>query len=190
MLLLIALACGVAMGCDRRTEAYDPNERPSEPDLSKIFPAGSQRVSEAPSAMPPPPGAAPGPGMAPGPGTAPSRGSNAAPVSGTVRLGDAVRDKVPSGATLFVIARTGPGPPLAVRRIASPTFPLSFSLGPEDRMIQQMPFVGPIQLSARLDADGNAMSRDAGDLQGASQDVYQPGASGIELVIDEVMSGE
>ena len=44
--------------------------------------------------------------------------------------------RVPSGAVLFLIARTGGGgPPTAVRRIADPSFPLEFSIGPEDRML-------------------------------------------------------
>ena len=50
--------------------------------------------------------------------------------------------------------------------MAAPSFPLDFSLGPEDRMIQAMPFAGPLGLSARIDADGNATSREPGDLQG------------------------
>jgi hypothetical protein len=44
-------------------------------------------------------------------------------------------------------------------------------------MIKQMPFVGPIQLSARLDADGNAMTRAPGTPQGQAAAMHQPGAA-------------
>ena len=51
-------------------------------------------------------------------------------------------------------------------------------------MIQSMPFEGPLRLSARLDADGNAMSRDPGDLLGEASAPVQTGARGVEIVID------
>ena len=70
---------------------------------------------------------------------------------------------------LFLIARTAAaGPPLAVKRIEAPSFPLDFEIGPDDRMIQAMPFAGSVQLTARLDSDGNATSRTPGDLQGVA----------------------
>ena len=57
--------------------------------------------------------------------------------------------RVPEGGTLFIIARRGAGggPPLAVRRIPSPRFPLEFSIGPENVMIPGVVFEGDILLS-------------------------------------------
>jgi hypothetical protein len=72
-----------------------------------------------------------------------------------------------------------------VKRVASPRFPFEFSIGPEDRMIQTMPFEGPLTLTARLDGDGNATTREAGDLQGEIPDSVDPGASGLTLTLDE-----
>jgi hypothetical protein len=182
--LAFAAALAVAPGCDRAVEPYVPGEKPEQPDLSRIFPEGAERAAEAPM------GAADAPGNAPaGRGAAPVAGGDAAPVSGTVQLAPGFERKVPAGAILFLIARGGQagGPPLAVKRIESPRFPLEFSLGPGDRMIQAMPFQGPLQLSARLDTDGNAMTRTPGDLQGAAQGSYQPGESGVAIVIDQVL---
>ena len=89
---------------------------------------------------------------------------------------------------LFIIARRGAtGPPLAVKRVSAPRFPLDFSLGPDDRMIQAMPFQGPIRLSARIDADGNASTRSPGDLQTNSDTAYDPGARSITLLINEAL---
>ena len=56
-----------------------------------------------------------------------------------------------------------------------------------DRMIAAMPFAGPFQLVARIDADRDAVTRNPGDLQGDADGSFEPGASGIEIVIDEVL---
>jgi hypothetical protein len=74
-----------------------------------------------------------------------------------------------------------------VRRIESPRFPLDFEIGPGDRMLEQMPFAGPFELVVRVDADHNAMTKNPGDLQGQADGSFAPGASGIEIVIDEVL---
>jgi hypothetical protein len=187
--LLVAVA---AFGCDRAVEPYVPGEKPEQPDLSRIFPEGAERAAEkkgapmggaAASGMPGAP-AAPG-----GRGAPPVAGGGGTPVSGTIALAPGFEAKVPAGAILFLIARTGTGggPPLAVKRVESPRFPMEFSLGPDDRKIKAMPFEGPLQLSARLDADGNAMTRAPGDLLGETPQSHQPGESDIAIVIDQAL---
>jgi hypothetical protein len=174
-LLLVALSSA----CDRNIEPYDPNEKVEKPDLSKIFPEGAERSGDAEvlrGAMPP----------EEAPVAPPPRGGE--PLSGTIRLAGDLEGRVPAGAVLFLIARTGGGgPPTAVRRIPDPRFPLDFEIGPDDRMIDAMPFEGPFQLTARIDADRNAMTRNPGDLQGEADGSFAPGASRIEIVIDEVL---
>jgi cytochrome c-type biogenesis protein CcmH len=109
-----------------------------------------------------------------------------APIHGTLRLAAELQGAQPSGAVLFLIARTAAGgPPLAVKRIEAPRFPLDFEIGPDDRMIKSMPFAGSVLITARLDTDGNATSRTPGDLQGAAGQAVSPGASGVEIVIDQ-----
>ena len=186
------LALALAFGCDRAVEPYVPGEKAEQPDLSRIFPEGAERATKE-GPMPGQGGARPGMAGAP-PGGASSSppaaaGDTAKPVGGTITLGPGYERKVPAGAILFVIARGGAasGPPLAVKRIESPTFPLEFTLGPDDRMIKEMPFVGPLQITARLDADGNAMTRAPGDLQGQAKAPAQPGEQGIAVVIDQAL---
>ncbi len=87
----------------------------------------------------------------------------------------------------MIVRHGGAGPPLAVKRIPSPSFPLDFEIGPDDRMIQAMPFAGPLLLTARIDGDGDAMSREPGDLVGASPDPHEPGASGVVVEIGEAL---
>lgn len=174
-LLLAALAAA----CDRNIEPYDPNEQVAKPDLSRIFPEGAERSGDAQALRESSPPAEAPLAPAPRPG---------APLSGTIRLADDLAGRVPAGAVLFLIARTGGGgPPTAVRRIPDPSFPLDFELGPDDRMIEAMPFEGPFQLTARIDADRNAMTRNPGDLQGEAEGSFAPGAEDIEIVIDEVL---
>ncbi len=174
------LLLAVAAGCDRNVEPYVPGEEPRQPDLSKIFPAGAEQAERGPIEMPPAPTPEGGRGADPFAG--------AAPIRGTVRVAPDLAGRLPQGGVLFVIARPGAsGPPLAVKRVSSPSFPLQFSLGPEDRMIRTMPFSGELLLTARLDADGDATSRAPGDLQGRAAGAHAPGASGVEIVLDEVL---
>ena len=42
--LPLLLSVALAGGCDRRIEAYDPDEKVEAPDLSRIFPAGAERA--------------------------------------------------------------------------------------------------------------------------------------------------
>ena len=188
--MLVAIA---AFGCDRAVEPYVPGEKPEQPDLSRIFPEGAERAAEKKGGGPMGGAAASGMPGAPadpaGRGAPPAAGDGGAPVSGTIALAPGFEAKVPAGAALFLIVRTGAGggPPLAVKRVESPRFPIEFSIGPDDRMIKTMPFEGPLQLSARLDAYGNAMTRAAGDLQGETPQPHQPGESGIAIVIDQVL---
>ena len=186
-LVIVCVAAAALLGCDRNIDPYtdDPVE---QPDLSRIFPEGAQG-GERPPIMPLVGGADAWTGAA-ARGSAPpqARSGSAQAVRGKLVLAPGLEDSIPSGAILFVIARVGSaGPPTAVLRIPNPEFPLEFAIGPEHRMIQQMPFVGPFTLTARVDADGNAMTRNPGDLQGAAEAAHGPGATGIEIVIDEVL---
>lgn len=69
-----------------------------------------------------------------------------------------------SGPTLFVALRgEAPGPPAAVKRVANPSFPLELTISADDSMMgQPLPQRG--NLSIHLDGDGNASTKEAGDL--------------------------
>lgn len=107
---------------------------------------------------------------------------------GTVALGDAVSGKVPSGGILFVIVRQAGmpdrGPPLAVKRVNDPSFPVHFEVGPGDAMMQGVPFSGPFDVYARLDADGNAMTREPEDLVASAPASAVAAGGSAELVLD------
>ena len=178
--LALAIGIALALGCDRKIEPFVPGEKPEPPDLSRIFPEGAEKAARQEAESGAPRGGRSAPPMA---GT-----STAQPISGTVSIAPELAGRIPPGSVLFVIARSADtGPPLAVKRIPDPKLPLAFSIGPDDRMIQAMPFAGPIKLSARIDSDGNAMTRLPGDLTGAAPEPHQPGDSGVALVIDQVL---
>jgi hypothetical protein len=89
----------------------------------------------------------------------------------------------PNVGVIFIYARhpgQTSGPPVAVKRISQPNLPLVFSLGPADQMIKGMPFPELLDLSARWDLDGNAMTKGPEDLR-ASQAGIAAGSGGIEL---------
>jgi hypothetical protein len=105
-----------------------------------------------------------------------------ASIEGTLRVSDDVI--VPANAVLFLIARsTSGGPPLAVRKLAAGPFPLAFQIGPEHTMIAGRPFHGPVQLSARIDEDGDAISRGPRDSAGEAPTPVEPGTTGVEILL-------
>ena len=106
-------------------------------------------------------------------------------ITGTVTLSPTLRAGTPSEGALFIIARQGDGPPLAVKRIPNPTFPMAFSLGPEDRMLQGASFEGEVTLLARLKRDGRVGPPAPGDLQGEARAPVRVGRRGVEIVLDK-----
>ncbi|HME73653.1 MAG TPA: hypothetical protein VKM54_27895 [Myxococcota bacterium] len=186
------LVLALALGCDRKVEPYVPGEEPAAPDLSRIFPRGAEQAKQEEEGAAKAGGrasaAASGSMAGAPPGAATERGTLAPPIRGTVTIAPGLVERAPKGAVLFLIARRGSsGPPTAVKRIPNPTFPLEFELGPEDRMIEAMPWSGPLQLTARLDSDGNATTRSPGDLQGAAPGPTNPGDAQVSIVLDEVL---
>ncbi len=185
---LVAAAMLWTSSCDRNVEHFVPGEKPAVPDLSKIFPApeapgetGSQVMASMPDAR--------APGVQPMAGRrGNTEASVASSIRGFVQLAPEIQQYAPADAILFVIARrngAAGGPPLAVRRFVEPRFPVEFEVGPEHVMVPGQAFDGEIRLSARLDSDGNAMTRLPGDLQGNLNGSVSPGARDIAIVLNE-----
>jgi len=180
LVLLLVLTC---VTCNRNIEPYVEGEEPREPNLARIFPEGADapgpglRGSGAAGNLPAPPSDRPAAASAPG-----------AEIQGTLEISDELAGRGPAQATLFLIARregSTAGPPLAVVRIPSPTLPMPFTIGPQNVLIQGMPFTGAIRLTARLDGDGDPMTRQPGDLSGTAAQASAPGERGIRIVFDQ-----
>jgi cytochrome c-type biogenesis protein CcmH len=155
--------------------------------LLTMVPAGEERNEIAKVLAEIPAGSAQK-GQAPSPPAKPAMTPISAQISGTIAIDPKLKAGVDPNATLFIIARPAAGaagPPLAVKRIDKPTFPLSFTLGQENVMMQGMPFTGKINITVRLDKDGNAATRGAGDLTGEyKKNPADVGAKNVDIVID------
>jgi hypothetical protein len=185
--VLLAL---LGAGCDRNTEPFVEGEEPRPPDLARIFPGATSDEQSAPAQ---PMGAADGlPPAAGEPAEIAGGGAETIgeSIRGTIALSPELLSGMPASGpngSLFVIARphgVSAGPPLAVLRISQPRFPVSFEIGPENVMIPSMRFEGEIQISARLDSDGDAMTQLPGDLSGSASSPYAPGASDVDILLD------
>ena len=54
-------------------------------------------------------------------------------------------------------------------------------------MMQGRPFSGKVSLSVRLDKDGNAMTREAGNLSGDyKKNPVEVGSKNVDIVLDQI----
>ena len=173
----------LGLGCDRNLEPFDPNESSKAPDMGHIFPEGAQQGP----GLRRPVGMETSPDPARGIPPAAPQAAAGETIRGRVSLGPDLAEGITGQGVLFVIARSGgatAGPPLAVVRIPGPSFPIDFEIGQANVMIPGMRFEGPISVTARLDADGNAMTRAPGDVQGSAPGMVEPGSQ-VEILLDQ-----
>jgi cytochrome c-type biogenesis protein CcmH len=128
--------------------------------------------------------------------TQPSAGATAAvaatPVTDgiplRVEIAPALAGKVPAGATLFILARSGAGgPPIAALRRSSSELPLEVSLTDANAMVPgaSLKQVDSLALVARVSLTGRPIAS-SGDLYGEVR--YDPATTGrIRLIIDRVV---
>ena len=111
-------------------------------------------------------------------------------IAGKITIDPKLKDKLDPQAALFIIARAAAGaggPPLAVKKIAKPAFPLNYSISQENVMMQGTPFSGKINITVRLDKDGNTTTRGAGDMTGEyKKNPVDVGAQNVDVVIDQL----
>jgi cytochrome c-type biogenesis protein CcmH/NrfF/Flp pilus assembly protein TadD len=111
------------------------------------------------------------------------------PITGKISIDPKLKGSVKSQAVLFIIARSGEGgggPPLAVKKFEHPVFPLTYSLGPENVMMQGKPFSGKVTITVRLDQDGNPVTRQPGDLTGEyKNNPVDVGSKNVDVVLDQ-----
>jgi len=71
---------------------------------------------------------------------------------------------------LFIIAKSpAGGPPVAVKRIDSPKFPMTFMLSPMNNMVGTDFYEGDLALTVRLDKDGVAGPKQTEDIEVVTQ---------------------
>jgi hypothetical protein len=118
---------------------------------------------------------------------APAMGDASTLVEGTIELGADVAATVKAGDVIFLTARPldaagAPGRTMAADRVeVGAAWPLRFQLTSAHRM-SDAPMTGPALVVARVDRDGEAMTREPGDVEGSAR-VTLP-ATGLKIVLD------
>jgi cytochrome c-type biogenesis protein CcmH len=105
------------------------------------------------------------------------------PIHVTLDLDPAARSKLTPSSVVFVIARgegVAAGPPAAVKRLTGVSFPITFDITSADSMMGQ-PLPPRVRLEARIDSDGNPLTKDPNDPVGV-QDGVALGAT-VRLVL-------
>jgi len=108
-------------------------------------------------------------------------------ISGTVELEQELKDAVKPEDTVFVIARKAAGgPPLAAKKIPATAFPLTFTLTEKDVMMGG-PFEGDVEITVRIDKDGDAMTKNPGDMHGKSAGTVSVGDKNVKVLINQTI---
>jgi cytochrome c-type biogenesis protein CcmH len=172
VLLLSLLVLVQVSACDKQAAAPPPNAQQATKGLPPIG-KGPAPAATVPAA------AAPAPAPTP---------TSSATLEGTIDIAPAFKDQVKPGDVLFLVARAVDASgnvqrmPVAVDRVQVAAFPLAFRLTSENVMVAGTPFAGAMQLTARIDKDGDAMTREAGDVEGSTK-VTVP-QKGITITLD------
>ena len=196
--ILIAMI-GSGLACAKESAPAAPTPQPSGAAslpahaASQPVHAASQPVhaaSQPGHAASQPGHAAPQPGQAGWqPGIAPAMGPSDAPVSGLVKLAEGVpADAVKPTDVLFIMARkiipgAQPGQLVAVQRQANIVLPMRYQLSAKDLMMPGMPFAGPFDIQARLDRDGDPMTKGDTDLYFTAPGPVAGGSEGVHLML-------
>lgn len=108
-------------------------------------------------------------------------------MSGELQLDPKVKGKVAEGDVIYLVARSAdqPGPPLAVKRMVAGKFPMHFELDGRDAMMAGTKLSGKVTLNVRVDKDGDAMTKNPGDVTG-TKTVSLP-AQKVVLNLDTVL---
>ena len=112
-------------------------------------------------------------------------------IAGTLAVPATNKDKVKAGDTIFLVVRRAedsgaPGPILAVKRLDAKSFPQPFVVDGRDAMMAGTALSGKVQVTARIDKDGNATTKNPGDLVGTSP-VLTPPAKQVVINLDKVL---
>ncbi|TWI12619.1 tetratricopeptide repeat protein [Aerolutibacter ruishenii] len=106
-----------------------------------------------------------------------------------VELADALRAKLPAGATLFVVAREPGGPPIpvAAEKVSAAQLPLELRLDDADSLMptKKLSDLANAEISARLSITGIATPQ-AGDLEAAPVQTTTDAKAPVVLKIDRV----
>lgn len=139
-------------------------------------------------------GGAAAPALAPNPHNphgdgVPTQVGGGAPITGLIKLDEGLGpDAIRPTDVLFIMARESQGNGnfgrlVAVKRVAPVELPARYELTAQDVMVVGTPFTGPFIVMARLDRDGDPMTRGEDDLYAHLVDPVNPGQEGVHLTL-------
>jgi hypothetical protein len=167
------LACMVVMaGACKKNEEAPAATQPTPAAQEGGMPAGH-----------PPIGGAPGAAMA-----VPPAGPSGE-IKGVLDVAPTMAGKIKAGDTIFLMARNGAtNGMVAVARLTAPEkFPLPFTLTGSNVMLPGGSLSGELRLTARVDKDGDAMSKNPGDVTGEVPELVKVPADNVRLVFSQVL---
>jgi len=111
-------------------------------------------------------------------------------VKGVIKVHAKAKDKVAPGGAVFVIVKRSvdgapSGPPLAVDKLTWGKAELPFEMTEKQAMIAGTELTGEVVVTARYDQDGDALSKQPGDVSGSVR-VKIP-ADKVTLTLDDVL---
>ena len=185
---------GLSVSCSKQNEAQTEKAAPS--GIPPLEGASKQEPVPGGRALPPghPPIGKPGAGKSAhagdpfqGGGTIPAAGGPA--VEGEIALSPTLKQKAKVGTVLFLSIRQDqggtPGQVLAVDRFEAKALPVRFSVDASKAMVPGTSFAGDVLIMARIDQDGDAMTKSPGDLQGMAK--ARIPAKDVRVTIDTVL---
>lgn len=113
-------------------------------------------------------------------------------IKGRVEISEALRAKVKAGTTLFISVRRFEGKGkrgmiMAAKKLpvgGASLFPLDFTISQRDVMMGGTKLNGPVTLAARIDQDGDAISKQPGDIEGAHKGSIVVGKGTGSIMLD------
>lgn len=166
-------AKAAAAAIDKAIEQHPQDEARLRDVLAKIQANATTPAAGAPVENPE---------LPPGHPPMPSSGPEAA-ASPVIRITLAVSTPAPQGGIVYIIARPegeAGGHPIAVKRVDAASFPITLDLGSADSMMGQ-PLPAKVHLEARLDSDGDAATKNAGDPHASADGVIAGGAVALTM---------
>ncbi|MEO7670302.1 MAG: hypothetical protein ABIW57_13245, partial [Polyangia bacterium] len=118
-------------------------------------------------------------------------GSPAASITGKISLAAERKADVTPNDVVYLVARrladnpSARGSLVAVKRFSASSFPIDFTLGAADMMFKNGAFEGELTLAARVDKDGDPITRRKGDVFGTLERV-KVGTAGVEVKLDHL----
>lgn len=113
-------------------------------------------------------------------------------IKGRVEITEELRSKVKPGTTLFISVRRFEGKGkrgmiMAAKKFPvgnASIFPIDFTVTPRDVMMGGTKLAGPVTVAARLDQDGDAISKQPGDLEGEHKGAILVGKDRASIMLN------